>query len=161
MTTRLAAPLAAPASQLLLFALDEYVGTRGCLFPEWLAKHLRRKPKRGTLSPLPAAQLMLEPCKAALDVLVKLRRTHFGDALVCGRERIDFVKLACGGYDQVRWYRNGRIVGVGVVRSDDTPDKIREMLAPVLFARGWQAQACTVEVGAAYSRRRTRRGLPK
>lgn len=154
----LAAP---PASQLLLFALDEYVGTRGCLFPEWLAKMMRRKPKRGTLSPLPASQLLLEPCKAALDLLIGLRRVRIGDALVNGRERIEYVALASGGFEQVRWYRSGRIIGVGVVRSDDAPDEIRELLAPVLFARGWSAEACELVEGAAYNRRRTRRALPK
>ena len=162
MTTRLAAPLTAPpVTQLALFDVSAYVGKRGCLFPNWLAKRLRRKPKRGVLPGLPASQLLLEPCKAALDLLIRLRRVRIGDALVNGRERIEYVALASGGFEQVRWYRSGRIIGVGVVRSDDAPDEIRELLVSVLFARGWSAEACELVEGAAYHRRRTRRALPK
>lgn len=151
--------LAAPL-QLALFPLDEYVGRRGCLFPGWLAKRLRRKPKRGVLPGLPAAQLRLEPCKPLMDIFARLRQLHLGDALVCGRERVEYVWLSSGGYNQLRWYRGDRIVGAEAIRSGGAHADIKANLAPVLFARGWNAASCVMVECGAYGRRKTRRALP-
>ena len=146
-------------TQLALFDLSAYAGKRGCLFPGWLAKQLRRKPKRGILPAFPAAQLRLEPCKPLMDIFARLRQLHLGDALVCGRERVEYVWLASGGYDQLRWYRGDRIVGCEALRGGSAHESIKSNLAPVLFARGWNAAACVMVECGAYGRRRTRRAL--
>lgn len=143
--------LAAPA-QLALFDLSAYTGAHGCLFPEWLAKRLRRKPKRGVLPSFPTAQLRLEPCKPLMDIFARLRQLHLGDALVCGRDRVEYVWLASGGYDQLRWYRGDRIVGL--TRINGNADALKRELAALLPTRGagWR-----LECDGAYWRRATRR----
>lgn len=151
----------APTLQLALFDLNAHVGAHRCLFAAWLERQMKRKPARGYLPGLPAAQLRIEPCKAEMNIGMKLRQLVVDAAVVCGNERVEYVDLISAGYKQIRWYKGERIIGVGVVRTDDDPAKIKALLAPVLYARGWDAEACRVEEGAAWKRRATRRKLPR
>lgn len=88
----------------------------------------------------------------------QLNRLVLNDALVYGRERIEYVELVGGGYHQIRWYKGDRIVGVACVHNHN-PAPIKAQLALMLVARGWSGE-CEIERGAAYWRRRTRRQLP-
>ena len=131
MTTRLAAPLTAPPV------------TRPVI-PRLLPEHLQRA------LPLPALT----------DIRRKLSQLMLYDALVYGRERVDYIEPCDGSSAQIRLYRCGRIIAIARVRGDN-PDKVKSALVSVLFARGWSAEACELVEGAAYNRRRTRRALPK
>lgn len=85
-------------------------------------------------------------------VVDALRRLAAGDALVCGRWRVEYVTLA-RGVKQFRIYRSGRIVGLSPV-ANNNPDRIKRELAKLLPACGanWR-----LEYDAALCRRETRR----
>ena len=100
------------------------------------------------------------PLPGLTDFRRKLSQLMLYDALVCGRERVEYVQTVDGGSPQVRLYRNGRIVAIARVYNDNT-ERVKSALVSVLFARGWSPDACQIEIGAAYGRRRTRRALPQ